>query len=69
MSKKPESPKPDNVKRDLTPLVLTDEDLDALAVITEADILHAQQAARKLLPPKYKNLLQAEEVDDDTPAA
>lgn len=49
-------------------LDLSDEDLDALAVITEADILRAQQEARRVLPRKYRNLLQATEIDDDPPA-
>ncbi len=45
---------------DLTPLPLTDEDLDRLAEITEADIILAQSFATKHLDPRYKNLLLAE---------
>lgn len=48
-------------------LPLTDADLDALAEITDADILRAQQEARRLLPRRYKNLLQA--VIDDDPSS
>ncbi|KKM97689.1 hypothetical protein LCGC14_1165490 [marine sediment metagenome] len=44
----------------LTPLPLTDEDLDRLAEITERDIIQAQSFATKHLDPKYKNLLLAE---------
>ncbi len=44
----------------LTPLPLTDEDLDRLAEITEADIILAQSFATKHLDPRYKNLLLAE---------
>ena len=44
----------------LTPLRLTDEDLDRLAEITERDIIQAQSFATKHLDPKYKNLLLAE---------
>lgn len=44
---------------DLTPLPLTDEDLDRLAEITEADIILAQSFATKHLDPRYKNLLLA----------
>lgn len=47
-------------------LELSDEDLDALAVIVEADILRAQQEAQRLLPPRYRNLLQATELDNGT---
>lgn len=45
---------------DLTPLPLTDEDLDRLAEITEADIILAQSFAMKHIDPRYKNLLLAE---------
>lgn len=48
-------------------LPLTDADLDALAEITDADILRAQQEARRLLSRQYKNLLQA--VFDDDPSS
>ncbi len=48
-------------------LPLTDADLDALAEITDADILRAQQEARRLLSRQYKNLLQA--VIDDDPSS
>ncbi len=44
----------------LTPLDLSDEDLDLLAEITEADIILAQLFTTKHLDPKYKNLLLAE---------
>lgn len=47
-------------KPDLTPLPLTDEDLDRLAEITEADIILAQSFATKQFDPRYKNLLLAE---------
>ncbi|HRO25081.1 MAG TPA: hypothetical protein PLR07_12395 [Promineifilum sp.] len=46
---------------------MTDADLDALAEITDADILRAQQEARRLLSRQYKNLLQA--VIDDDPSS
>ena len=49
-------------------LDLSDEDLDALAVIVEADILRAQQEAQRLLPSRYRNLLQATELDNGTAA-
>lgn len=45
---------------DLTPLVLSDEDLGRLAEITEQDIVIANQFIAKALDPKYKNLLLAE---------
>lgn len=48
-------------------LPLTDADLDALAEITDADILRAQQEARRLLSRQYKNLLQAVIDDDPSP--
>lgn len=47
------------------PLDLTDEDLDALAEITEADILRAQQRWQRSADPQYKNLLLAEEEEPD----
>ena len=47
------------------PLDLTDEDLDALAEITEADILRAQQRWQRSVDKRYKNLLLADE-DEET---
>jgi len=47
-------------KPDLTPLNLSDEDLDRLAEITEQDIVIANSFAIKALDPRYKNLLLAE---------
>jgi hypothetical protein len=46
--------------QDLTPLPLTDEDLDRLSEITEQDIVIANSFARRWLDPLYKNLLLAE---------
>lgn len=49
---------------DLTPLPLSDEDLDDLAEVTPPDILRARQAWRRHAPPGRKDLLDAEsEVD------
>lgn len=45
---------------DLTPLPLTDEDLDRLAEITEQDIVVANSFITKHLDPRYKNLLLTE---------
>jgi hypothetical protein len=45
---------------DLTPLNLSDEDLDRLAEITEQDIVTANQFITRSLDPRYKNLLLAE---------
>jgi hypothetical protein len=45
---------------DLTPLALSDEDLDRLAEITEQDIVMANQFITRALDPRYKNLLLAE---------
>lgn len=44
----------------LTPLDLSDEDLDRLAEITEQDIILANSFAARHLDPLYKNLLLAE---------
>jgi hypothetical protein len=44
----------------LTPLSLTDEDLDRLSEITEQDIVIANSFVTKHLDPRYKNLLLAE---------
>ena len=46
---------------DLEPLDFSEEDLDALAEITEADVLNAQQAWRRHADRRYENLLVAEE--------
>lgn len=45
---------------DLTPLDLSDEDLDRLSRITEQDIIIANRFATRWLDPKFKNLLLAE---------
>lgn len=47
-------------KPDLTPLDLSDEDLDRLAEITERDIILAQRFAARNMEQRYKNLLLAE---------
>lgn len=47
-------------KPDLTPLRLSDEDLDRLAEITEQDIIEAQRFITQHLDKLYKNLLLAE---------
>jgi hypothetical protein len=52
-------------KRKARPLDLSDDDLDTLAEVTDADILHAAQTARRYLERRYKNLLQAEEMTDN----
>lgn len=39
---------------------LSAEELDQLAAITPADILHAQQAWREDAPPAFKDLLDAQ---------
>lgn len=44
---------------DLTPLNLSDEDLDRLSEITEQDIVIANRAITKRLDPRFKNLLLA----------
>jgi hypothetical protein len=44
---------------DLTPLPLTDEDLDRLSEIAEQDIILTQAFVMKHIDPKYKNLLLA----------
>lgn len=44
----------------LTPLDLSDEDLDNLAEITLKDIVIANGFITKQLDPRYKNLLLAE---------
>lgn len=44
----------------LTPLDLSDEDLDRLSEITEQDIVIANQFITRQLDPKFKNLLLAE---------
>lgn len=44
----------------LTPLDLSDEDLDRLTEITEQDIVIANSFTAKHLDPLYKNLLLAE---------
>lgn len=49
----------------MTPLKLSDTDLDDLAVISEQDILETHQAVVKALSSQYKNLPVAE---DDTVA-
>lgn len=46
---------------DLTPLPLTDDALDALADVTEADVIAAQQAWQRHADPRYRNLLLAAE--------
>jgi hypothetical protein len=46
---------------DLTALPLTDEQLDALATVTDADVLAAQQAWQRHADKAYRNLLLAEE--------
>ena len=45
----------------LTPLNLSDEDLDRLAEITEQDIMEAQRFIARHLDAQYKNLLLAED--------
>lgn len=45
---------------DLTPLTLSDDDLDRLTEITEADIVIAQNFITRQLDRLYKNLLLAE---------
>lgn len=47
--------------QDLTPLDLSDEDLEILAEITDQDLITAQQFIAKALDPKYRNLLLAED--------
>ena len=44
---------------DLTPLDLSDEDLDRLSEITEQDIIIANRFVTRRLDPKFKNLLLA----------
>lgn len=44
---------------DLTPLDLSDEDLDRLSEIAEQDIIIANRFVTKQLDPKFKNLLLA----------
>ncbi len=44
---------------DLTPLDLSDEDLDRLSEITEQDIVIANRFITKSLSPDFKNLLLA----------
>lgn len=44
---------------DLTPLDLSDEDLDRLSEITEQDIIIANRFVTRQLDPKFKNLLLA----------
>lgn len=46
--------------QDLTPLNLSDEDLDRLAEITEQDIVEAQRFIARHLDKRYKNLLLAQ---------
>ncbi len=48
---------------DLTPLDLSDEDLDRLSGITEQDIMIAQRFITRWLDPKFKNLLLAESAE------
>lgn len=49
----------------LTALPLTDDDLDALSVVTEADVLRAQHVWTNAVDKRYRNLLLAEEDIDD----
>jgi hypothetical protein len=44
---------------DLTPLDLSDEDLDRLSEITEQDIVIANRFITKQLDPEFKNLILA----------
>ena len=46
--------------QDLTPLPLTDEDLDRLAPITEQDIVIANSFVKKTVDREFQNLLLAE---------
>lgn len=48
---------------DLTPLDLSDEDLDRLSGITEQDIMIAQRFVTRWLDPEFKNLLLAESAE------
>lgn len=47
----------------LTPLPLTDEDLDRLSPITEQDILIADSFVKKTVDREFKNLLLTESQD------
>jgi hypothetical protein len=45
--------------KNLTPLPLSNEELDRLAEIVEQDIIRAQTFIARWLDPKYENLLLA----------
>jgi hypothetical protein len=47
------------------PLELTDEQLDALAQVTPADIEKAKVAWRSNAPEKFKTLLDAQTIDEE----
>ena len=60
--------------QDLTPLELTDADLDELSTLTDQDLLAAHLFMVKELDPKFKNLPLAEdqeliEAEDDAEPA
>lgn len=48
---------------DLTPLDLSDEDLDRLSGITEQDIMIAQRFITRWLDPEFKNSVLAESAE------
>ena len=57
-------------RRDLTPLPLSDADLDRLADITDDDILAAADAWRQSVSPQWRTLLDADpQLDEEPPAA
>lgn len=67
MAKKKSSKKDEPKKKpDLSggAAAMTDEELDALAVITEADILGADRAWQEHASKKYKDLLRAEDGEE-----
>lgn len=47
------------------PLQLSDDDLDKLAEITEADALRTEAKWEELVSKKFVNLLLADELPDD----
>ena len=46
------------------PLPLTDNDLDRLAEVTDADIERAAALWRQTVPDEFKDLLDAEEIEE-----
>ena len=46
------------------PLTLTDNDLDRLAEVTDADIERARALWRQTAPDEFKTLLDAEETEE-----